>query len=523
MTRISESSEGAGQREKIGLMVLALPTLLLSLDMSVLYLALPHLSADLHTSSTQQLWITDIYGFMTAGFLVTMGTVGDRVGRRKLLLIGAVGFGAASILAAYAPNAGVLIAARALMGIAGATLMPSTLALISNMFQQPKQRATAIAIWLSCFMGGAALGPVVGGVLLAHFWWGSVFLLGVPVMVVLLIAGPLLLPEYRNSAAGPTDLASVALSLGTILPFIYGIKEIAQNGASAVSLTALAVGLGAGVLFVRRQQSLPTPLLNLQLFHSREFAGALVVLMLAVATQGGVMLFVTQDLQLVQGFSPLRSGVWLLPSSLAMIVGAMSAPTIAQRIRPGTVIASGTAIGTVGYLMLSAVRVDGGLPLLIAGAVIVFFGIGLVGSLSNNLVAGTVQPDQAGSAAALSQTAGDFGISFGIAVMGSIGTVVYRAHLGDGVTSAVPQQSVRIARQNLAGAIDAARLLPHTTGAELTDSARIAFNDGLNVIAIVAAVLTLCLTGLALRTLRGIPPIGQAAPSTADQADALVE
>ncbi len=217
--------ETAGRREWIGLAVLALPTLLASLDMSVLFLALPHLSADLGANSSQQLWILDIYGFMLAGFLVTMGTLGDRIGRRRLLMFGATAFGLASIVAAWSTSAEMLILARAALGIAGATLMPSTLALIRNMFHDARQRGVAIAVWMSCFMVGTAIGPLIGGVMLSMFWWGSVFLLAVPVMVILLVAAPTLLPEYRDAAAGRVDLTSVVLSLAAILPVIYGLKE----------------------------------------------------------------------------------------------------------------------------------------------------------------------------------------------------------------------------------------------------------------------------------------------------------
>ena len=278
---LAEPAERAGRRQWIGLGVLALPTLLLALDMSVLYLALPHLAADLAPSSTQLLWIMDIYGFMIAGFLVTMGTLGDRIGRRRLLLIGAAAFGAASVFAAYSSSAEMLIAARTLLGVAGATLMPSTLALISNMFKDPKQRAVAIAVWMSCFMGGTAIGPVVGGVMLQVFWWGSVFLIGVPVMVVLLVASPLLLPEYRDRSAGRLDLASVALSLATILPIIYGLKELAKDGLAVGPLAAIAAGAVVGVVFLRRQRRLDDPMLDLTLFQNRSFSAGLGVMLAA--------------------------------------------------------------------------------------------------------------------------------------------------------------------------------------------------------------------------------------------------
>src|SRR5918994_729887 len=195
----------AGRREWIGLAVLALPCLLYSMDLTVLHLAVPALSADLNPTSAQLLWILDIYGFVVAGMLIPLGTLGDRIGRRRLLLIGAAAFGVGSILAAFSASAGMLIATRALLGLAGATLAPSTLSLVTNMFLDAKQRTIAIGVWIASYSAGAAIGPVVGGILLEYFWWGSVFLIAVPVMVLLLILGPLLLPEYKDPNAGRQD------------------------------------------------------------------------------------------------------------------------------------------------------------------------------------------------------------------------------------------------------------------------------------------------------------------------------
>ena len=321
------------------LAVLALPTTLLALDLSVLYLAVPRLSADLRPSGGELLWIIDVYGFMVAGFLITMGTLGDRIGRRRLLLVGAAAFGLASVLAAYSQTAAMLIAARALMGVAGATLAPSTLALITNLFRDPRQRAFAIGVSVSCFMGGAAIGPLVGGALLARFWWGSVFLLGVPVMLLLLVLGPILLPEYRDPDAGRIDLASVVLSLLAVLPIVYGVKSLAVTGPGAVPFAALAAGVVAGAVFLRRQRRLDSPLLPPKLFRDRGFSGSLVILALGVATQGGVMLLVGQYLQSVLGMSPLRAGLWTLPGSPAMIAGALLAPVLARRVHPRSVVA----------------------------------------------------------------------------------------------------------------------------------------------------------------------------------------
>ena len=364
-TIASGSGLQAGRREWIGLAVLALPTLLLSVDIGVLYLALPHLSVDLGADNTQQLWILDIYSFMLAGFLVTMGTLGDRIGRRKLLLIGGAAFGVASVVAAYSTSAEMLIAARALLGVAGATLMPSTMALIRNMFHDPRQMGMAIGVWFSCFVGGLTLGPLVGGVLLEHFWWGSAFLLGVPIMVLLLVTGPVLLPEYRDTNAGRLDLTSVALSLAAILPVIYGLKELARNGGQPLPLASVVVGLVVGVVFVRRQRTLTSPLLDLRLFASRTFSSALGVMLLGGVVMAGISLLSTMYLQMVHGFSPLNAGLWLVPQNVAMIAGFMLAPAFARRVRPAYVSAAGLAIAGLGLLLHTQVDSVGGLGLLV--------------------------------------------------------------------------------------------------------------------------------------------------------------
>ena len=263
----------AGRREWIGLSVLALPCIVYAMDLTVLNLALPALSEDLQPTSSQLLWIVDIYGFMVAGLLITMGTLGDRIGRRRLLLIGAGAFGAASVVAAFSTSAEMLIAARALLGIAGATLAPSTLSLIRNMFEQPGQRTFAIGVWITSFSVGAAVGPLIGGLLLERFWWGSVFLPALPVMGLLLAVGPRLLPEYRDPEAGRLDLVSAGISLLAVLAVIYGLKAIAQDGLGPTAVLSILVGLAAGAAFLQRQRRLADPLIDPRLFRCRPSAG----------------------------------------------------------------------------------------------------------------------------------------------------------------------------------------------------------------------------------------------------------
>jgi DHA2 family multidrug resistance protein-like MFS transporter len=452
----------AGRREWIGLAVLALPTMLLSLDVSVLYLALPHLSAGLGADATEQLWILDIYSFVLAGLLVTMGTLGDRVGRRRLLLIGAAGFGVASVLAAYSTSPGMLIATRALLGVAGATLMPSTMALIRNMFRDPKQMGQAVGVWFTCFMGGMALGPLVGGLLLEHFWWGSAFLLGVPFMVLLLVAGPILLPEYRDASAGRLDLASVALSLATILPVIYGLKEVARNGLQAPPLLAVAAGAAVGLVFVRRQRRLASPLLDLRLFGNRIFSTALAVMLLGGIVMAGTSLMSTLYLQTVAGLSPMDAGLWLIPQNVAMVLGITLAPALARRVSTAYVIAIGLGIAAVGLLAQTHAGPHGGVGFVVTGLVLASFGIALPMAMTTSLVLGSAPPEKAGSAASLSETGGEFGVALGVAALGSLGTLVYRTEFA--VPASVPADVAAAAKGGITAAVAQAQRLPGAIG-----------------------------------------------------------
>jgi DHA2 family multidrug resistance protein-like MFS transporter len=493
----------AGRREWIGLAVLALPTLLVSLDTFVMLLALPRIAESLHANSAQQLWIMDIYGFMVAGFMITMGTLGDRIGRRRLLLAGAAVFGVASVLAARSTSPEMLIATRALLGIAGASLTPSTLSLITNMFSDPKQKASAIGVWAGCFTVGAVVGPVVGGVMLEHFWWGSVLLLGVPAMVLLLVLGPVLLPEYRNPAAGRLDLPSVALSLASILPIIHGLKELAKDGWQAGAVAFLVAGLAVGVAFVRRQNRLADPLLDLRLFADRAFSTTLGSMLAYSMLGGGTMVFVAQYFQLVGGWSPLRAGLALVPGMVASIVSFQVAPLLARRIRPAHLFAAGMAISVVGLLVMTGAGTSGA-AVLIVGFMVNCLGVGPLVTLGTNLVVGSAPPERAGSAAAIAQTGNEFGYALGIAVLGSVATAVYRTQ----VTDALPSGAPAAAKDTLAGATQAAAGLPDTVGAAVLSAAHQAFVDGLHTIAALSAVLLAGVGVLLVITLRHLPPIG---------------
>jgi MFS transporter, DHA2 family, multidrug resistance protein len=426
---MTETNGLAGRREWIGLAVIALPCLLYAMDLTVLYLAIPALSADLEPTSTQLLWIVDIYGFMIAGFLITMGTLGDRIGRRRLLLIGAAAFGAASMLAAFSTSAEMLIASRAVLGLAAATLAPSTLSLIRNMFHDPRQRTFAIGVWITSFSAGAALGPVLGGVLLEFFWWGSVFLLGVPVMAMLLIVGPRLLPEYRDPNPGRLDLVSVALSLVAVLAVIYGLKRIAIDGPAALSALSIAAGLAVGTLFVRRQAHLADPLVDLRLFRVGAFRTSLAINTLGFFVAFGVELFIAQYLQVVLGLSPLEAGAWTVPGAAGFVVGAMVAPVLVRRVHAAVVSAGGLVLAAVGFAILAQVDGSSGLPLLVAGTALLSLGLGPVFTLAADLVVSAAPPERAGAASAILETSSEFGSAAGIAILGSLGYAVYRSEL----------------------------------------------------------------------------------------------
>jgi MFS transporter, DHA2 family, multidrug resistance protein len=509
----------AGRREWIGLAVIALPCLLYSMDLTVLELAVPKLSADLKPTSSQLLWIMDIYGFLLAGCLITMGTLGDRIGRRRLLLIGAAAFGVASVLAAFSRSAEMLIATRALLGIAGATLAPSTLSLIRNMFLDSDQRTFAIGVWATSFSAGAAIGPLAGGFLLEHFWWGSVFLLAVPVMALLLVLGPLLLPEFRDPQAGRLDLTSAALSLAAVLAVIYGLKQVAQDGLGWLPVLSVAAGVAAGAAFARRQRELADPLIDLGLFRAPAFSASLAAFMLSIFVIAGIFLFLAQYLQLVLGLSPLQAGLWTVPSAGGLIAGSMLAPLIVRRVRPAFVMAGGLALSAVGFGMLIQVNAASGLAILVIGSVVFSLGVAPVGTLASDIIVGSAPPERAGAASGISETSAELGGALGIAVLGSVGTAVYRSEVTGAVPADVPPAAAEAARDTLGGAVAAAEELPDPLGAELLDAAREAFTQALQLTAITSAAIVVgvaILAAVVLRDVRkGSGPEGQPEPGGA--------
>jgi DHA2 family multidrug resistance protein-like MFS transporter len=466
-----------------------LPLLLVSMDVSVLYFAVPFIARDLEPTSTQQLWIFDVYGFVLAGLLITMGSLGDRIGRRRLLLVGAAAFSLASLGAAYSQTAEQLIAARAVQGIAGATLMPSTLALIRNMFHDEKQRRTAIAVWTGGTMSGIALGPVLSGILLNHFWWGSVFLINVPFMILLLALAPALVPEFRAPQAGRFDLISSALSLGAVLPAIYGIKEIAAYGLDLTRVLWIAAGVAVGAAFLIRQARSPAPMIDLRLFRSRGFTGSVAMNVVAMFAIVGFAIFTTQYLQSVLGMSPLTAALWSLVPMAGTMVAATATRTLVQHIDRAYVAAGGFLISGAGFAVLTQLHPRSPIAFLLVAASIYAGGIVGVMTVGNELIMGAVPPERAGAAAAVVETATEFGAALGIAVLGSVGVAAYRSGLAASAPGGTPPEALAVARDTLGGAVTVAGQLPGRIGTELLEAARAAFTHGLNNAALGAAVV----------------------------------
>jgi DHA2 family multidrug resistance protein-like MFS transporter len=475
------------------LAVLMLPVLLISVDNTVLSFALPAVSTALGPTGSQLLWIVDAYPLVLAGLLVPMGALGDRLGRRRLLLIGATGFAAVSLLAAWATTPSMLIAARALLGFFGATLMPSTLSLIRNVFLDRAQRRLAIAIWASAFAGGAALGPIVGGILLTHFWWGSVFLLNVPVLLLLLPLALLLVPESKDPAPGPVDVPSIVLSLATMLPLVHAIISIGEHGITPTTLAGVLVGLVAGWAFVRRQRRLAVPMLDVALFRRATFSGAVSANLLSVLGFSGLLVIVSQFLQLVAGLSPMDAGLILLPGLVASVLAGLLAVRLVRFVRPGILIGTSFLLSAAGYALAAFV---GDVPTA-AGIAVAFavmsVGSGLAETLTNDQITTAVPPEKAGAASAISETAYELGTTIGVALLGSVLNATYRARvvLPDGLTA----DQAHAAGETLGGAVDVG-------GDALLESARLAFDAGKQHAAAVGVVVAIGAAAVSFVTLR---------------------
>lgn len=484
----TQRASKATTREWVGLAVISLPCLLYSMDRTVLNLAVPRISAELQPASSELLWIVDIYGFVLAGLLVTMGTLGDRIGRRCLLLIGASVFGAASILAALSTSSLMLIAARALLGVGGAALAPSTLSLIRHMFLDSSQRAFAIGIWATSYSVGGAIGPLIGGLLLQRFGWGSVFWIGVPVMMVLLIVGPVLLPEYKSPAAGRMDLISALQSLAAVLLVTYGLKQVATSGWQPMAAVAMTVGVAAGISFVRRQRRLQSRLIDLSLLRSSTFTTALLAYMLGCFVISAISLFTAQYLQHVLGLSPLQAGLWTLPATLGFVIGSMLAPLIARLMSAAPAMSAGLLLAALGLGILAQMESILCAEFLGIGLFVLSLGLAPVFTRAIGLMIETVPPERSGEVSAISEAGSELGAALGIAVLGSVGTAIYRSVIASTMPSGIGPEAAEVARATIGGALSLTHALPEHLSGPLLNSARAAFQESFRM----ATTLSAC-------------------------------
>ncbi|KRA23646.1 MFS transporter [Microbacterium sp. Root61] len=498
-TEALTTSPRVGWRGWVALAVLMLPVLLVSVDNTVLSFALPQISLHLEPTSAQQLWIIDAYPLVLASLLVTMGTMGDRFGRRKMLLIGAIGFGVVSILAAFAPSAELLILARVGLGVFGAMLMPSTLSLLRTIFRDREQRRLAIAIWAAGFSAGMALGPIVGGFLLQHFHWGSVFLLAVPVLIPLLILTPLLIPESRDPNPGRIDVWSILLSLATMVPLVYGIKSLAVEGIFGPALLLVGLSVLFGFLFVRRQLRAESPMLDMSLFRHGPFTGAILVNLLSVIALVGFLYFVAQHLQLILGLSPMDAGLALLPGLAVMILAGLVVVPISRRVAPRVLVPAALVLSVLGYILVALTADGGSLVMLIVAFMSLGAGIGMAETVSNELVLSSAPSAKVGAASAVSETAYELGAVLGTTIMGGILTAFYRVNLA--LPAGLPADASDAARETLAGAMVAADGLSEPLSSALRDAAAHAFDGGVVITSLIGAALVVVAAVVAATTL----------------------
>jgi DHA2 family multidrug resistance protein-like MFS transporter len=521
-------------RDWLALAVLMFPVLLVAVDNTALTFALPSIARSLDASGVQLLWIVDAYPLVLAGLLVAMGSLGDRIGRRRLLFIGSAGFAAVSAATAFAPSAEWLIAGRAGLGFFGAMLMPSTLSLIRNIFPQPNRRRLAVAIWAAGFSGGAALGPIFGGWLVEHFWWGAILLVAVPVILPLLVLGPVLVPESRDPKPGRLDVPSIALSLLVMVPVVYGIKALAAHGLAPDPLAAIGFGLLMGYAFIRRQRALlqagqaqagqageaqgvrargiaASPLLDVSLFGNRVFSTAITANVLALFSFNGFILFLAQHLQLLEGQSPSESGVAMVPALIATVAAGLLVVPLVRKVRPGFVVAGGLLLSAAGYFLVAFGDHSHGPGLLLAALLVLCLGVGAAETISNDLILGAAPAEKSGAAAAVSETGYEVGSLLGTAILGSILTASYQrnlqlpAGLGEPAAGQPTGQAAAQARETLAGAVELAQSLPAPLADAVTAAARAAFESGVHVTAAIALVLMAGASALAAVVLRKVP------------------
>lgn len=488
----------ADPRRWAGLAVLSASLLVVVMDMTILNVALPSLTADLRTTSTEQLWIVDVYSLVLAGLLVPAAALGDRFGRRLALLTGFALFALASAAVLVADSPGTVIAVRALLGVGGALVMPATLSLIRSLFTDPGERARALGIWAAMAALGGALGPVVGGTLLEHFSWHAAFLVNVPVMVAAFAAALWLLPEHRSPRPPRIDAAGVLLSVTGMVALVFAVKHLAKEG---VDVAGVATALAAVVLltaFVRRCLRVPDPMLEVRLFTGRAFTAG-VLAALATSTAMVALLFLgAQWLQLVQGWSPLEAGLALLPLALGGLVGSPLAPAVADRIGARTVLSGGLSVAASGFLVLFVAPAPLSYAWMSVALLLVGIGTASLAVASAVIMAGAPAA-KAGSAAAVEESSYEIGGVLGVAVLGSLAAAIYRGDLSADALAGVGTADAAIARESLAGALEVAGA-HGPQGSVLAAEATAAFTDALAWTGLVGAVV-LAVTAVAVARL----------------------
>lgn len=500
--KAKEAPRAEASKRWSGLGVLMLPVLLVTVDNTVLGFALPKIAEALRPTASQQLWMIDAYSLVLAGLLVSMGSLGDRVGHRKLLLVGSLGFAVVSVLTAYSETAMQLIIGRACMGVFGAMLMPSTLALIRSLFEDREERRLAVAIWATTLTVGSALGPLVGGVLLEFFSWGSIFLLAVPVLVPLLVLGPLLLPESERDASGPLDPISILQSMAALGAIVYGIKHSASHGIDWMALTAFAVGAVAGWIFVRRQLRLPVPLMDLSLFRSGTFSGSIAINLMSLAFLVGFVFFTTQFLQIILQMSPLSASLALVPGQIMAIVVGMAVVPVAQRLQVHVLIPILMAFAGTAFLLVASM--GSGLTVLIVAFALLNIGVGAIATVSNDVILSAAPPAKAGAASAISETAYEVGVVLGTTVLGGVVTAYYRGALQ--LPGFLNDVQMMLASETLSGAHHVAAGLPTDQAGDLMTQAGRAFEGGIGLVSWVTFGLALMAILIAWRTLQAPKP-----------------
>jgi DHA2 family multidrug resistance protein-like MFS transporter len=377
------------------------------------------------------------------------------------------------------------------------------MSLIRNMFLDANQRTAAIGVWVSGFSVGSALGPLVGGLLLENFWWGSVFLLGVPVMALLLVSGPLLLPEYRDPHPGRFDLLSAGMSLAAVLLVIYGLKQVAEDGLSWLPALFMIIGLGVGFAFIQRQRRLADPLIDLRLFRTPAFSASLTTYTLGIFAAFGSFLLIAQYLQLVLGLSPLQAGLWSVPGAITFIISSNLAPLIVRRIRAAFVVGGGLVLAAIGLGLITLIDLNS-LALVVIGNTLMSLGFGFTFTLTVDLVVAAAPPERAGAASALSETGAEFGGALGLAVLGSLGIAVYRSRVAAALPPDLSPEVAEAVQKTLGGALLTAAQLPDPLGKALLDAAREAFVLGLQLTSFIGAVIMMGLAVLITIMLRHV-------------------